>query len=115
MNENDFKIIDMPAMMARKVMKKDGINWIRDESWYDQIRSIYSSMFVFLKKNNLLIRSENYLNIDEIVVNLSDLTERGKKFIRSGADEKWLKSFDRQQGKNPSDTTALERALARIK
>lgn len=115
----DYKVIDMPSMMARTVTKQDphdSQSWLRDDSWYEQIRAIYSSLLSFFERNGLLKKSIPRTSIDEVVVMFSDLNDDGQALVRSGADDKWLASFDRPgAAKSPSNTKSLEKALSKIK
>lgn len=116
--QSNYKLIDMPTMLSRevKVQRPDDPNeWVRDDSWYEQIRSIYSSFVRFLHDNSL-IKNPNVYYSDELVLFISDLNEDGRALIQSGADERWLDAFDRPGGgPPPSDTSILERALQKVR
>lgn len=115
----DYKVIDMPSRMARTVKKqdpRDSQTWVRDEGWYEQTRAIYSSLLSFFEQNGLLKKSIPGTSIDEVVVMFSDLNDDGQALVRSGADDKWLASFDRPgAAKSPPNTKSLEKALSKIK
>jgi hypothetical protein len=114
----DYKVIDMPSMMARTVAFQDPANpsrWIRDDKWYYDIRVIYGSLLKFLKDNNLLKGDLEYSTIDDVVIMFTDLNALGQQLIKSGAKGRWLESFDRAESvKHPSDVRYLEKALSRI-
>jgi hypothetical protein len=115
----DYKVIDMPSMMARTVTKRSTENedlWVRDDDWYDQIRAMYKALLSFFVNNSLLIREVSQSSIDDVVVMFSDLNGEGQALVHSGADDKWLSSFDRPGAvKPPSDTASLKKALNKIR
>ncbi|HEY5713577.1 MAG TPA: hypothetical protein VIT38_16905 [Allosphingosinicella sp.] len=113
----NYKVIDMPSLMQRKVLKQDPrdiTTWISDETWYDQIRMIYRAFILFLEENKLLKKPVDN-DIDQVVIWLADLSERGRGLIESGAYGRWLDSFDRPGSKKSlSDTSYLQRALKKL-
>lgn len=115
MNLVDYKLIDAPSMLTRVVKCQDQHNprnWKIDKKWYNDIRSIYRSYFKFLNDNMLLERKVECRSIDDLVIMYSDLNEIGKRFIATGAPERWLESFDRPGSKKAfSDVGYLNRAL----
>ena len=115
----DYKVIDMPSMMARLATTPAPHNaekWVRDDSWYSQIRDIYSNLLDFFDRNNLVKNNIDRRCIDNVVVMFSDLTEEGQALVESGADDRWLASFDRPgSAKLPTDVSSLEKALRKIK
>ena len=115
----DYKVIDMPSMMARVVTTRSSFNndeWAADINWYRQIKEIYRNLLQFLKENDLLRINLSDNPIEDVVIRFSDLTKEGQAFVRSGADEKWLASFDRHGSKKPpTDVSSLRRALSKIK
>jgi hypothetical protein len=116
--QTDYKIIDMPTMLSRDVRIQNPNNpdeWVKDDHWYDQIRSIYRSFVAFLQKNCLIINDAIHYS-DDLVLFFSNLTEDGKALIQSGADDRWLDAFDRPGGgPPPTDTSTLERALQKVR
>lgn len=114
----DYKLIDMPTMLSREVKVQnpnDPNEWVRDDLWYEQIRSIYSNFVQFLQENSLL-KKPSVRYSDELVLFLSDLNEDGRTLIQSGAKGRWLDTFDRPGGgPPPSDTSILKRALQKIR
>jgi hypothetical protein len=114
----DYKVIDVPSMLARKVTRRDPADptkWIRDEKWYRDIRAIYTSLLEFFEENNLLRSALVYSSVDEIVLMFSDFNEIGQKFIKTGAKGRWLDSFDRPDSKKAfSDVRYLEKALRQM-
>lgn len=115
--QTDYKIVDMPTMLSRDVKIQsphDPNEWVRDDHWYEQIRSIYRSFLGFLQRNRLLRENVHYS--DDLVLFFSDLSEDGRVLIQSGADDRWLDAFDRPGGgPPPSDTSILERALQKVR
>ncbi|WP_338426904.1 hypothetical protein [Sphingopyxis kveilinensis] len=116
--KTNYKIIDMPTTLSRDVKiqsSNDPNKWVKDNVWYEQIRLIYSSFVGFLKKNDLLINNDIKYS-DDLVVFFSDLNKDGRALIQSGADDRWLDTFDKPGGgPPPSDTSALERALQKVR
>lgn len=119
MTTTDYKLYDMPSLLGRTVKKvnpEDESNWIRDDGWYEAVRAKYFALFRFLQDKDLIGRKLVSIeaDVDGVVVKASDLTDEGRLFIASGADERWLKSFDRPGSKKKSfDTSYLERELAK--
>ena len=120
MSGADYNLYNVPALLARSVKKQDPSNpdqWIRDESWYREVQDTYYSLFCFLQSNGLVSRELVKAPSDTaaVVVKASELSERGSRFVKSGADERWLKSFDRAgSGKDFSNTAYLSKALAKL-
>lgn len=119
MDEKDFNVFNVPLMLSRVVEKRDeNGTWVRDESWYENIRKIYFSLFEFLQGEGLLHRSlvASLPDVDSVVVKLSDLTDLGKKFIKAGIASKWMTSFDRPNSKkNFSNTDYLRKNLLKLR
>lgn len=118
MSQVDYTVIDMPTKLGRLVQKQDPFDpevWIRDEDWYDQTRKIYGALVNFFADNGLIAKKMSIDPIDVVVIKLSDLTDKGQALVQSGADDRWLASFDRVGStKSPSDTTSLKKALSKI-
>jgi hypothetical protein len=119
MTVTDYSVINMPSMMSRNVLVQDPNNpdnWVRDEAWYEATRATYAALLDFFKSNNLLKVDVETPRIDDVVLKLSDLNEEGQQLVKSGADDRWLASFDRPGStKSPSDVSALEKALQRLR
>ncbi len=118
MTSDDYKVVDMPKILSRTVLKRgrgDLKTWIRDDDWYEDTRTTYRSFLKFLVDNQLLIKPLTTA-LNDAVVRLSDLNDLGQALVRSGADERWIASFDRPDSKKArDDVTYLEKALGRLK
>ena len=120
MPTDDFKLYNVPAAMQRSVLKQDPADttrWVRDEDWYAETRETYWELFAFMQDQNLLHRVvvTSPLDVDDVVMHWSDLTETGQAFVRTNAIDRWLRSFDRPGSKKKrSDVTMLSKALARL-
>lgn len=114
----DYKLIDVPSMLSRDVRKRDPTNpsrWVKDETWYENIRQIYTTLVRFFLDHELLKNAVNTSSIDSVVIMFSDLNDAGKLLVKSGADERWLNSFDRVGSKKEfSDVRYLEKALRNL-
>ncbi len=121
MAEADYKLYNMPALLGRSVKKQDPENpnrWIRDDDWYLDVQQMYFTLFCFLQANGLVSRElvKSLSDTSEVVVKASEMTDLGRRFIESGADERWLKSFDRPGPKRDfSNTGYLSKALAKLR
>jgi hypothetical protein len=113
----DYAVVDMPTTLARAVLRQDKADpskWVRDDEWYENIRVTYGSLLKFFADHQLLMKPITQ-SLDMAVVRLSDLNDLGVALIRSGADDKWLASFDRAGStKALDDVSYLEKALNRI-
>lgn len=120
MAEADYNLYNVPALLARSVKKQDPTDpdqWVRDDDWYREVQEKYYSLFCFLQSNNLVSRElvKSPRDTAVVVVKASELTERGRRFIKSGADERWLKSFDRPgSNRDFSNTEYLRKSLAKL-
>ena len=120
MAQSDYSVYNLPALLGRSVKKQDPKNpdrWIRDDDWYREIQQMHFSLFCFLQANGLVSR-ELVKTLDDtsaVVLKQSELTDLGRRFIKSGADERWLKSFDRPGSKKDfSSTEYMRKALAKL-
>jgi hypothetical protein len=113
----NYKVVDMPTELSRDVLMPDPNNltgWVRDESWYHDIKEIYKSLLDFLVSNQLL-RSKLEANIESLVIYYSDLNEIGQHLVKTGAIDRWMSSFDRTGVKKEfSDVRYLEKSLEAI-
>ena len=73
-----------------------------------------SSLVSFFRDNRLL-NVEVDSDISNLVLHFNDFTEEGKQFVKSGAPDKWLASFDRDPTKPSADVSYLERQLKRLR
>ena len=116
----DFKRFNMPALLSRQVKKVDPVDptkWVRDKDWYQEIREKYFYLFRFLEENELSKRPlpRRVEDVDEVVVFDSDLTDVGRALLKSGAVERWLKSFDKPGSKKQwANVSYLIEALRKI-
>lgn len=117
MTMQDYKVIDMPSLLARSVLVQDcqdSTRWVRDESWYSDVKAINSNLYEFLISNKI-IDEPGVNDIDELVVMYSQLSDAGKILFTSGRVDKWKESFDRGSSKKIfSDVQYLEKSLYRI-
>ena len=116
----DFSIVDMPSLMkvtVRKESPDDPDKFVEDDgSWHRDVRITYSSLLKFFEDNKLLINPVTTTNIDEVVINLSDLSEIGQKLVWAQSIDRWLASFDRPGSKKaPDDVRYLEKALKKLR
>ena len=114
----NYKVVDVPSMLSREVAIQDQSNpatWIRDDAWYNNVKEIYTNLLHFFVSNSLLEDDIACSDIDSLVLKFSDFNQLGQKFINTGADERWLSSFDRPGSKKAfSDVRYLEKALRQI-
>jgi hypothetical protein len=84
----------------------------------DDSHAKYYWLFRFLQANALVSRElvKSPSDTATVVVMASELTEIGRRFVSGGADERWLKSFDRPGAKKDfSNTEYLSKALADLR
>jgi hypothetical protein len=121
MPADDYVIYNMPAMLGRSVTcpdPNDPNKWIRDEGWYDSVRMTFFALFRFFQDQKLLRSAvvEELSDTDAVVLRLSDLTPEGRTFVQSGADDRWLASFDRPGSKKQRDDVSyLEKQLQKMR
>jgi hypothetical protein len=115
---NDFVVYNMPGMLSREVRKPDPFDptkWVRDEAWYESIREKMATLFTFYRSHGLLRHADSLPAVDKVVLNFSDFSELGQRFIRSGAADRWLASFDRPGSRRgATDDSYLERQLTKL-
>ena len=111
----DYTVLDMPTHLGRTVLVQDSndeTKWVRDDKWYEETRVVFRSLYDFFILNNLLVRANPTLTIDELVLRFSDFTPVGQQLLKSGAVDNWLESFDRPGSKKArTDVRYLEKAL----
>ena len=117
----DYVIYNMPTMLGRSVTcpdPNDQNKWIRDERWYDSVRLQYFALFKFFQDQELLRAPfvAKLSDTDSVVLRFSDLTPEGQAFVKSGADDRWLASFDRPGSKKQRDDVSyLEKQLQKMR
>lgn len=115
MTDKDYKVMDMPTHLSRKALKQDPRNpnaWIHDDSWYRETREINFALYEFFLEHDLVNSQKRFETIDEVVLRYNDFNILGKLFLKSGAVDRWLASFDRPGSKKAlSDVRYLEKAL----
>lgn len=115
MSEADFKYLNIPALLDRKAWvaaenSADGL--IEDREWTKRLAERLFSLVLFFRNSGLLTETaDNSVEISKIVLRFSDFTSEGKLFVRSGAPDKWLESFDRNPDKASTDVSYLIRRL----
>lgn len=117
MSQADFKHLNVPALLGRKawaVSQTGDGGLVEDAGWTGRLSERLSQLVLFFRNHGLL-NVEVGSDISELVLCFSDFTEVGKRFIKSGAPDKWLASFDRDPTKPCADVSYLERQLTRIR
>lgn len=120
MVESDYKVYNLPALLNRSVKKQDPADsskWIVDSDWYRDIREKYFALFQFLQSNKLVSRKlvTTIDDVSNVVVRHSELTDFGRRFVKSGIDERWLKSFDRPGSKKEfSNVAYMQKAIEKL-
>jgi hypothetical protein len=121
MAADDYNMYNMPALLSTSVTcpdPKDPNKWIRDESWYVSIRQMYFALFKFFQDHGLsnALAVRELADTDKVVLKFSDFTPEGQAFVKSGADDRWLASFDRPGSKKSwDDVRYLEKQLAKLR
>ena len=114
--QRDFTVYNMPQLREREVWRWDSSDppkRERDETWYLSVRETMSNLFKFFEAHGLLLVP--LLDIDQVVLRFSDFTKVGQTFVKSGAPDRWLGSFDRPGSKKlKSDVSYLEKQLAKL-
>jgi hypothetical protein len=115
MREGDFKYLNVPALLARKAWatSADG-ELVEDLQWPKRLSERLFTLVRFFRENGLL-ESQPDPDISRLVLYFFDFTEQGRRFIRSGAPDKWLASFDKDPSKSSDDDSYLVRSLRRLK
>ena len=114
---DDFVVYNVPALMSRKVTKLDPATgaWIPDDTWYKSTRTMMEALVRFFERNGLLVSPGPLPAIENVALRLSGFTERGQRFVKSGAVEKWMAAFDRSGSRKARDDVAyLEKKLAEL-
>jgi len=85
--------------------------WRRNCSIYDR-----STGLLHTRSHTRSVREVDApITIDPTASSSSELTDPGKAFVKSRADERWLMSFDKPGSKKvPSDWTYLDKQLQKI-
>jgi len=116
-SQADFKYLNVPALLDGKAWAApqfgDG-DLLEDAGWISRVSDRLSSLVFFFRDHGLL-NVDVGSDISKLVLCFSDFSEDGKRFIKSGAPDKWLASFDRDPTKSCSDVSYLERQLKRIR
>jgi hypothetical protein len=121
MPEDDYIVYNMPAMLGRAVTcpdPSDPNKWIRDESWYNSVRRTFFALFKFFQAHGLLKSAvvSDIATTDQVILRLSDFTSEGQAFLKTGADDRWLASFDRPGSKKQRDNVSyLEKQLQKMR
>ena len=109
-------LINMPLLLTRRVLvqNEDGA-MVPDTNWHERMRVLFGGLLGFLRSEGMLARVElAEMDIDGVVLTEGDLTQKGQTLWRSGAIDRWLRSFDRAPGKSPSDYRQLVSALKKV-
>lgn len=117
MSQPDFKYLNVPALLSRKtwvISEEAGGDLIEDPSWNRRLADRLIALVMFFQDHKLL-KIEVDGDITNLVLNFSDFTEEGRRFVKSGAPDRWLASFDRDPTKSSSDVSYLVRKLKRSK
>lgn len=110
--QRDFSYVDVPAMLNHYSNPS--------ENWRRIVLDSYRAEVTFYKSNNLIRKTARAWNmpIEETVINFSEFTDEGQKFIMSLAVEKWRQAQDRGRLKNTSidsDGSGLDLRLKKFR
>ena len=116
--QKDFVVYNLPGMLSRKVTQRDPVDqerWIVDDGWYKSVIERMTVLFSFYIKHGLIREPQSLGTTATVVLRFSDFSSRGQRFIKFGASDRWLASFDRPGSKkDPHDVRYLEKQLKRI-
>lgn len=87
----------------------------KNKTFREETRERFRYFVDFLQSNHFTVRTllePGSLPENDLVIRYEDLTEEGAAVVRAGYN-KWLQGIDR--GKLPSDLTALNDALAKVR
>jgi hypothetical protein len=117
MSHSDFTYLNIPALLGRKAWlavgaEKEGLT--EDLTWRERFAARLFNLVLFFRNNGLL-KIDVPQDISNFVLRFSDFTEEGQRFIKSGAPDKWLASFDRDPTKSSEDVSYLTRRLASVR
>ena len=115
MDRQDFVFLNMPGLLERKAQTLDRATGEFRESpeWAARFQARLHALVGFLLENGL-VRGDVTEDLASLVLRYSDLTERGRKFVMTGATDRWLASFDRKPDKPATDVAYLVKQLAKI-
>lgn len=115
MNEGvDFKVVDVPSMLAVKSTISDGRgNWIDDPDWNREAAETQYVLAEVLAENGLLASAKEVQRVPQLVIRWSELTDVGQAFIRAES-EKWMRSVDRTGMPETDKRSRLDRRWKRF-
>jgi hypothetical protein len=115
----DYVALNVPGLLSRTVKVQDPVDsskWLPDPTWHEHTKELMAALLFFYRKNKLLKESQNLPPTEQVVLKFSDFTELGQAFLQSGAEDRWLRSFDRPGNRKArSDVRYLEKQLQLIR
>jgi hypothetical protein len=114
MMQEDFKYLNIPALLDRKSWVTAGDSIVEDMTWSHVFSDRLFHMVMFFRDYDLLTREIPH-DISALVLLFSDFTEDGQQLIKSGAPDKWLASFDRNPEKISTNVSMMARKLKAIR
>jgi len=110
----DFKVVDVPSMLAVKSTISDGCgNWIDDPDWNREAAETQYVLAEVLAENDLIASGQQVRRGPNLVIRWSELTEVGQAFVRAES-EKWMRSVDVTGMPETDKRTRLDRRWARF-
>src|SRR4051812_15200593 len=91
---SDFIVINVPAMLGVKVTISDEAGERPDPGWNREAAESQFVMAELLAEQGLLVSSARVARRPDLVINWSDLTPRGQRFVKAHY-HKWLGTIDR--------------------
>ncbi len=90
----DFKVVNVPAMLEQlvTVTDEDG-NTCIDKEWNQESALTQYVLAEFLADKKLLLELQAIVRKPDLVINWTELTETGQKFIKDNL-HKWLNTVD---------------------
>ncbi len=115
MIQRDFKYLNVPGLLSRKsLVVTDGAGFAEDTSWSTTMSELIFVLIQFFKDNCLLDKDIGD-DVENLVLMYSDFNDEGRRFVMSGAPDKWLQSFDRNLAKSALDTSYLNKRLKSVR
>lgn len=111
MTESDYIYLNVPALLRRKALTESSNGkLVEDEDWSNRFKDRLFYLVKFFQDSDLLA-SRIDDDISHAVIKFSHFNGKGRKFIESGAPDRWLASFDRNPSKPPSDVSYMTKRL----
>ena len=111
MSDVDYVYLNVPALLQRKALiTSSNGTLVEDKNWSERLKERLVNLVKFFQDNNLLT-SKLEGDVSRVIILYSHFNGVGQQFIKSGAPDKWLASFDRQTSKPASDVSYLVKRL----